>query len=294
MEILTAPDVRRECAQYSRVAGEDMAGTVKPCAHWLLIEYRGRWEREAAAVFSEPVQARLREFRSRLPGMRLALIKQPRRTSSSLKVFWAVSRETDAQLYQWDFSGYESLLSLNLDGGGEPVDEKIVAVCTHGTHDLCCAQFGNKIYSQLQEFDREVWQISHIGGCRFAPNVVCLPHGIVYGRVEAEDCSGIIAGYRNDEVFAEKLRGRSCYSRPVQAAEKFLRSVKRVKGLGDLTLAAAEEIRLGEWSMEFKSGSATRYKVSVRVQPAELSTYKSCAAKELSPRENFEIVEYPI
>ena len=290
MEIVTVLDGRKECAQYSRAAGEDMAGTVKPVDVWLLIEYRGRWEREAAAVFSEPVQARLRECRSRMPGMRLALIKRPHRTSGLLRVFWAFPSEADPRLYRSEISGYEALLSLDPELPGEPSHEKIVAVCTHGTHDLCCAQFGNKIYAQLQEIDSSVWQISHVGGCRFAPNVVCLPHGVVYGRVEGGDCAEVIKSYHNGEVLPQKLRGRSCYSKAVQAAEKFLRTARQIKGLDDLKLANAKEIQAGEWSVEFLSGSATRHRVSVRLQPAEAGTYKSCMAKELSPREHFEIV----
>jgi hypothetical protein len=91
-------------------------------------------------------------------------------------------------------------------------------------------------------------------------------------------------------VLPQKLRGRSCYSKAVQAAEKFLRTARQIKGLDDLKLANAKEIQAGEWSVEFLSGSATRHRVSVRLQPAEAGTYKSCMAKELSPREHFEIV----
>lgn len=268
-----------------------MAGTVKPLDVWLLLEYRARWEHDAVAVFSESVQVRLSALRSKLPKVRFALIKKARRTSGPLSVFWAFSRQENAQLYRSEITDYDAL-SFDPEFPGETTDEKIVAVCTHGTHDLCCAQFGNEIYDALRKVDDAgAWQISHVGGCRFAPNVVCLPHGIVYGRVERADCADIVASYHGGEVIPEKLRGRSCYSKPVQAAERFLRMSKRLSRLDDLTMTRAEEIVPGEWTVQFKSGHSTCYNLSVRTCSRNARTYKSCAATAVSPRENFQIAE---
>jgi hypothetical protein len=268
-----------------------MAGTVKPVDLWLLVEYRGRWEREAVAVFSESIQIRLRTLKSRNPGMRFALIKQPERTSGPLSVFWAFSRESNSQLFRSEIFDYEELL-CDSQRPGEPMDVSIMAVCTHGTHDLCCAQFGNKIYAELRARDSNVWQISHIGGCRFAPNVVGLPHGIVYGRVEPTDCTEIIAGYQRGEVMAEKMRGRSCYSKPVQAAEQFLRTHKQLPRLEDLTMTASHETGQGQWSIDFLARDSTPYRILVTSDRQEPGTYKSCSATELSRDERFRIMEY--
>jgi len=268
-----------------------MAGTVKPVDVWLLVEYRGRWEYEAAAVFSASIQSHLSAMESKTPKLRIALIKQPSRTSGPLAVFWAVSQEGNPQLYRSQISDYDAL-SFYPEFLGELTDEKLIAVCTHGTHDLCCAQFGNKIYEALREIDdTNVWQISHIGGCRFAPNVVCLPHGIVYGRVDRADCADIVASYHEGEVIAEKLRGRSCYSKPVQAAERSVRISRRIRRLDALALAAEEETEQGEWTVGFHSGDSKRYTLSVRSHPQNTGTFKSCTATELSPRETFRIAE---
>jgi hypothetical protein len=290
-EIVTAIKGRNNCAAYSRAAGEDMAGTVKPTDVWLLLEYRGRWEHHAAAVFSESVQMRLSALKAKLPKLRVALIKKARHTSGPLSVFWAFSRQENAQLYRSEITDYDALF-FHPESPGEPTDEKIVAVCTHGTHDLCCAQFGNEIYDALREVDdASVWQISHVGGCRFAPNVVCLPHGIVYGRVERTDCADIVTSYRRGEVIPEKLRGRSCYSKPVQAAERFLRISKHLSRLDELNMTSAEETGPGAWTVQFKSGDSTRYNLSVRTCSRNVRTYKSCAATEASPREKFQIAQ---
>jgi hypothetical protein len=81
------------CAKYSRMAGEELAATVKHVDLWLLLEYRGRWEREAISVFPETVRAGINALQSKIPKFRLALIKQTGRRSGPLSVFWAFSRE---------------------------------------------------------------------------------------------------------------------------------------------------------------------------------------------------------
>lgn len=161
------------CAEYSRTANEQLFGTVKPIDLWLLIEFRGRWEREAIRVFSPDVQLRIASLRSEFSKFRLALIKQPQRTRGPFRMFWAFSREQKSIFYQTEFTDLEGV-SFEPDNLRVESAEPLYAVCTHGTHDLCCAQFGNKIFAELGSLRNNVWQISHIGGCRFAPNVVCL------------------------------------------------------------------------------------------------------------------------
>src|ERR1039457_2886742 len=313
MERAIQPATKRtRCAEYSRAAEEEMAGSVKAVDLWLLVEYRGRWDRDAITVFPEAVQERLRALRSRIPKMRLALIRQTGRDSGPLTVFWAFSRERGPQLYRAEFGNYEEL-SFDVEQSGSESGEKLFAVCTHGTHDLCCAQFGNKIYSKMRRLSTaqivccaqfgnkiyskmrrlsgNVWHISHIGGCRFAPNVVCLPHGIVYGRVERSDCAAIVSRYKEGALLPPKLRGRSCYSKPVQAAEQFLRSAKQLTDVEELSVTRVEEIQPGQWSMTFLSRDSTQHQVSLTVEGGWTNTYKSCSATQLSTRERFSLID---
>src|ERR1039458_7975930 len=225
-----------------------------------------------------------------MPQMRLALIRQTHRNSGPLTVFWAFSHERAPRLYRTQFSNYEEL-SFDMEQLGGEISEKVFVVCTHGTHDLCCAQFGNRIYPELRESSDNVWQISHIGGCRFAPNVVCLPHGIVYGRVERSDCAAIVSRYKEGALLPPKLRGRSCYSKPVQAAEQFLRSAKQLTDVEELSVTRVEEIQPGQWSMTFLSRDSTQHQVSLTVEGGWTNTYKSCSATQLSTRERFSLID---
>jgi hypothetical protein len=279
---------RTFCAEYSRAAGEDMVGSVKPVDLWLLIEFRARWEREATHVFSEAVQLRLKSLRTRIPAMRLALIRQPDRTQGPLSAFWAFSHEHKPRLYRTHFTSYEDLPfdAEKLDG---EIAEKLFAVCTHGIHDLCCARLGNTIYSAMRAIGENVWQVSHIGGCRFAPNVVCLPHGIVYGRVESGDCEAIFSGYGQGSLLVSKSRGRSCYSKPVQAAEHFLRAEKNLTDVDELNLTGARETQTGHWSVTFSLRNSDQYRLSLSIEGAQTATFKSCSSNELLPRERFRL-----
>ena len=62
-----------------------------------------------------------------------------------------------------------------------------------------------------------------MGGDRFAPNVLVLPHGLTYGRVEPARAPDIVAAQERGEVVVDLLRGRSVFRPPVQAAQHFAR-----------------------------------------------------------------------
>ena len=143
---------------------------------------------------------------------------------------------------------------------------------------------------------RDVWQVSHVGGCRFAPNVVCLPDGVVYGRVQEADCAGIVDSYRRGLIECRHLRGRSCYPQPVQAAEYFLRTARQLDRLDELRLAHTEEAdtkeagRL-EWRVGFRATrSEESYEVCLASEDAQAATFKSCSAAAPAPRQRFQLL----
>jgi hypothetical protein len=233
------------CADYSRAAEEQLCGTAKPVDLWFLVEYRGRWEREAEATLPQSVHGYLATLQFSFPRLRIALIRKPERNTGPLAVFVAFSRETGSRLYAFEIASHEELGSIDVEqfrlgSASHLTTKRLLAVCTHGTHDRCCAKYGSAMYETFRRFGPEdVWQISHVGGCRFAPNVVCLPHGVVYGHLREADCAPVAAAYRGGKLYPQLLRGRSCYDKPVQAAEFFLRTSLQIDGLDDLSLSGA-------------------------------------------------------
>jgi hypothetical protein len=68
-----------------------------------------------------------------------------------------------------------------------------------------------------------VWECSHVGGCRFAANVVVLPYGLYYGGTSPADAEALVEATDNGHLVPELLRGRSSLPAEVQAAEHFVR-----------------------------------------------------------------------
>jgi (2Fe-2S) ferredoxin len=63
-----------------------------------------------------------------------------------------------------------------------------------------------------------VWECSHIGGDRFAPNVVVLPDGFYYGNLDPDSAVDVVGRHLAGTVPSAHLRGVARYSPPVQAA----------------------------------------------------------------------------
>ena len=115
-----------------------------------------------------------------------------------------------------------------LEGGIVPLlpiaEEPVILVCTHGRHDLCCSIKGNAVARALEDdLGESVWECSHIGGDRFAPNVVVLPQGAFFGRLRADDAGEVMQRFLAGEIDLDHYRGRSGLGFAIQAAEYFLR-----------------------------------------------------------------------
>jgi hypothetical protein len=127
-------------------------------------------------------------------------------------------------------------------------------VCTHGKRDRCCALWGIPLYQAMAaEAPQHVWQTTHTGGHRFAPNVISFPHGVTYGRLEVAEAEGLLHAHGRGELHdLGRLRGRTCYGAETQAAELFVRRRLSVLGLDALrhmdTVAEGD----GRWRVRFE------------------------------------------
>jgi hypothetical protein len=64
----------------------------------------------------------------------------------------------------------------------------------------------------------QVWECSHVGGDRFAANVLVLPSGLLYGRVRADEAVALADAADVGRVLAHRLRGRVGFPPDIQAA----------------------------------------------------------------------------
>ncbi len=223
------------------------------------------------------MKAHLRGQAAARPRTKLLLVRRTqRRGHPGLAVHWGRSPERGGELFHTEVESYEDLLRLDVTVPGEPLDHPLLLVCTHGKHDRCCARYGRPLYQALDEQAEEgwVWQCSHVGGDRFAGNVVVLPEGLYFGRVGPGEAWPVLDEYLAGRIDLEHYRGRSCYSFAAQAAERAVREASGLRGLADLELVRHEGPRVG-----FRAGGRV-YEVEVTEEPGEL-TYLTCSAETL-------------
>lgn len=294
-----ANERRPLCAEVSRADAESMAATASRVDRWILLEYRGLWNSEPlpGSTLGEELKAHLRRQAAALPRTKLLFIRRPeRRRDPGLRVFFGTSPERGERFHALDLENYDELLDLDLSSAlagdspwpGGPLDHPLLLVCTHGKHDRCCAKYGRPLYEALCEQAEEhwVWHSSHLGGDRFAGNVVVLPQGLYFGRAEGPRAWTLLDEYLAGRIYLDGYRGRSCYPFPVQAAEQAIRVATGSLGIADLTLAGSErqdEVLSVRFSI-VRTGEL--YEVDVRAVPGEL-THLTCNTVELRRPRHF-------
>jgi hypothetical protein len=232
-EVLDQPTAGRagiegRCAASAERRGDARFGTASPTPRWLLVEQSGGWGPEALldSTLDRTVGAELIRRWEDAAGIRVLLIRRPGRRPEPVRKAWAVvdSRVGRERVGWGRWADPVELLDLPVGAeAGEP-GGPLYLVCAHGRHDPCCAIRGRPVAEALDAArPGAVWECSHIGGDRFAANVVALPHGLFYGHVTAETAPAVAAAYERGEVRPDLLRGRSAFAPPAQAAQHYAR-----------------------------------------------------------------------
>ena len=211
---------------------------------WLLVEHPGPWPAEATEAELPDPLAGLVAFADAL-GIRVQLIRRPgRRPASDVRsVFtgWTAGAEPWLRHGQLPAGPVPSnplpsdpgpaaldLRELDLKelaagiipAFGAPVTEPVYLVCAHARRDACCARFGAPLAQALAtRHPGQVWETTHVGGHRFAANLVILPHGLYYGPVGAAHAAAAIDAYADGTISPLRYRGRAGQPKPEQQAE---------------------------------------------------------------------------
>lgn len=186
---------------------------------WLLIEYGGLWAEQAAATALPAPLAKLAVDADER-GIRVQLIRRPgRHGEGDGRIFagWTVGAEP----WLVETGGGLDLAALAAGErvAGTPVD-RLYLVCVHARRDRCCGRFGAPLARALAAaYPDEVWESTHVGGHKFAANLVLLPHGLYYGPTDLAVATDAIGAYQRGEVLAHRYRGRAGQEANVQQAE---------------------------------------------------------------------------
>ncbi|GJM16501.1 MAG: hypothetical protein DHS20C13_18280 [Thermodesulfobacteriota bacterium] len=265
-----------------------MYGTAPRADVWFLLEYRGHWSGSAFKDSKIPkkVKSYLNKAIKPVKNSRLQVIKKQRNSDQHLKFYIAVTEEKNPRLYEFKINNYEELLSLNikkvLKSDKHLSDDKIYIICTNGEYDICCGKFGMPVYLDITKgkYEPQTWEANHIGGHRFASTFVCLPHGLVYGRVrEGKVAEQLIKQYESGEVNLTSYRGRSCHSSEVQAAEYYLRKETGITEISNLSFKSSKN-NDKKYNIKFVSPlDEAVYRIKLRQDKNAVKIIKSCGEK---------------
>jgi hypothetical protein len=230
-----------------------MASATTKARAWLLIEHPGPWPHDIGDLRLPAPIGRAVEEALRL-GIRPQFIRRTarRRRTPPLQVYAGHSLATcgphdpggaPAWLEGRELTDPAELAGLDLTavaagerpGFGDPVNGPVLLVCTHGRRNVCCARTGGPLARELHaRFGDAVWETTHVGGDRYAANLVCLPHGLYYGSLGPAEAIDAVRAYLRGEVVLDRLRGRAGIPEPAQAAEHFVRARSGILGVDDV------------------------------------------------------------
>jgi hypothetical protein len=260
------------CSVASESSSESMLGTASTIRDWILVEHAGPWGANALrdARLPDGLGRSLRR-RERVLGIRVLLIRRTDRRASARPSCFAIHTGPERPwIERTELGDVREVMDLDLEalGRGGSVgltrfDAPLLCVCTHGRRDPCCAERGRPLAHAMSEvFPEETWESTHIGGDRFAGNLIAFPHGLYFGRVEPERAAGIAARYAGGEIDLEHFRGRSCRPMDVQAAEQLLRERHDLRHIDDVK--GHEAVRSGMETVATFRTSIGTLRVSVR------------------------------
>jgi hypothetical protein len=284
------------CSLRSLELDEPLFASATETRVYFLLEYPQVWGSKAfeESDLPEQIKVQMKQALKGIPGARLLMIKS-RKSGPSTNPRFFTTRLSDHEpaLYAFEFGGYADLLDLDLPtlAAGSPIyasqlsQEPLYLVCTNGRRDPCCAAHGPAVFHALSHLSGpDVWQTSHVGGHRFAANLVYLPDGLFFGRLDPPSATEVVEGLQRGEMNLDHFRGRACYSEPIQAAEYYLRRQTGLTSIRAFHLLAAEQTSDQQWRVTFASTeSPARYELEILRRASAESFFQSCRQDKLSP-----------
>lgn len=287
------------CSDAARLRGDDNIATAARVDLWILVELPITWGRDPLHDAAMPAEVRtaLHEATRQLPRAKVVFIRRRVECLGPARIYLVRSTPAPGVVIR-DLPSIEDLPSLSFPDLAQeiaPVQKPIVLVCTHGQHDSCCGRRGYPLFDALQRRDDlDVWQCSHIGGDRFAANAIVLPWGLYYGPVEAREAGVLAETIARNEIFLPGYRGRSSYSRPVQAAETFIRRTTNELRRDALKFTTRETLIDGRMRITLRDDTGTHHEVTMEHFVAAENVLATCATKKPQSIRQFRLVEYRI
>lgn len=240
----------RFCSLVSKANGEDLIGTAGTCEHWLIMEVPQPWPQEIfqqnpiikpviglfqELIFQHGVNLKPiliapdREYSH--PGFtRIFYYYRPAKLFSQFeKQEFVVPESKAADLLTAIFQQLiqqPNNLSQFQQYQQQTSHIRELMVCTNAQVDLACGRFGTPIYRQLRKEyapvsneKLRVWQTTHFGGHQFAPTLIDLPQGCLWGHLESDVLDLLVQQNNSVSGLRQYYRGWTGLSKFEQIAE---------------------------------------------------------------------------
>ena len=280
------------CSALAEQLEEPMVGSVAQRVRWLLVEDRSAWGSRAVG---DVLGAEL-EAAAKARGTRLLLVRRREGDPAAdaiRRVFLidTATREMAVRTVR-DVGQVAPLLDFAVADFGAPLTDPLFLVCANGKRDACCALRGRAVVAALAGNHAErTWECTHLGGHRFAANLVCLPDGSMYGRVTATDGPRLADAYLGGRLDPARLRGRSAWPAPAQVAEATLRLRLGLAGVDDVALQVASVS--GEQASVVLRAAGTIHRLDLVAERAAPPRPTSCRADEREEPIHWRVVARP-
>jgi len=258
------------CAEDAESRGELLTGTASRADRFFLVEFPTPWPHKAMDAFSDDLRAALAAACD-ATSAKLLLIRRPgERTPAERR--WAVY-DVKQRRSHWGLWSTEADLGALVDAAtAAPADrwaaDPVVLVCTHARHDACCGLRGRPVAAALAEAHRDlVWECTHVGGHRFAANVVLPLDGTYYGRVEADAAVDIVDAHLDkSEISGEHVRGFSWMEPAAQAVAVEAHRRWGPAGTDDVEAVSVKALGADRWRVELTGGEVLPSSITAEVE----------------------------
>ena len=239
----------RYCSEISKAYGEDPIGSAPRVDHWIVVEFPQPWP---TAMFTEnPLVKQIFPLIKKLvkrgvmvrplaiapdpdysqPSCtRVIYYRRPaRKFAEYAKQEYVVPDDQASPLVMAllnDLLKQSSDLSQFADYQQDTQDLREILVCTHTQVDLACGRYGTPVYRHLRQTYGQpnqplrVWQSTHFGGHQFAPTLIDLPTGQLWGHLEMDVLPQLIHRTGDHHSMGRFYRGWTGVNRFEQIAER--------------------------------------------------------------------------
>jgi hypothetical protein len=224
----------RFCTDLSAASGEPLPGTGKHQSRILLVRWpKGGWGRNLAVAPDMPPKLAAAIEGARADGWRVSLIDRKGEGRGRYRMLLYPERLTRT-VATHELVGAVEALRAGDRAGWTAQDRPVLTACTHGKKDRCCAKFGFKAYKALAAEagpdGPEVWEATHLGGCRLSGSALALPGMRKYGRLRPEDAPALLADEAAGRPWLPGWRGPSHLEPEAQAVAHAAEAWARSRG----------------------------------------------------------------